>query len=399
MRRLYVCILASVLCLLSLNGCRTVETSAQLGKNTEVLLYDFEDYDRNFQLMKALAYFGAVNVNKDTQYVKSGNVSALIQPLGPQSTAISANGWGLQQNTCLYIPFTAYAYDFDYTDCAKIQNISMHIYNAEETEINMYISLVFNKWADEMSQPVPFTLAPGWNEVNYMPDHTALAINHNLQACYGMGLQFDKVDSRELKDAPKLYLDDISLTITEKAVKPEMVEVLDENGVCDFETISQKYIVKAEVYDKALEPELNIVTAKDYGITAPSGQKVLRAELKPVEFVDTSIYERIVFTEALSEAFDFENAEDGDRFCFDIYNDSDEAMDIAVIFRLPKATITMGSHLYVNPHQWTSYSISFDNLVDDTNDYRNDSGQIELHYGRFEGKEKVLYIDNLRIEK
>ena len=399
MTRLYVLILALALCFTSITGCGTKEASAQLGKKTEVLLYDFEDYDRNFQLMKAMAYFGAVNVNKDTEYVKSGKVSALIQPLGAQSTTQSTNGWGLQQYTCLYIPFMSAHYDFDYTDCAKIQTISMSVYNAEETDINMYISLVFNKWVDELSDPVPFSLAPGWNEVTYMLDHSAVAMNHNLQACHGIGLQFDKVNSRELKDAPKLYMDDIKLNITEKAVEPKKLELLDENGVCDFEAIAQKYVVGYEVHDRIREMDVDIVTAKDYGMTAPSGQKILRAVLKPADYIDGTIYEKIIFKQALMESFDLEHAENTDRICFDFYNGSDVAIDFTVLFKFPKASGMMGDHLYASPHQWTTFSISLDALRNDTIDYRTDVGQMEIHFQEFDGEERVMYIDNLRIEK
>lgn len=399
MKRLYVLILALILCFTSLNGCGTEETSAQMGKKTEVLLYDFEDYDRNFQLMNAMAYFGAVNVNKDEKYVKNGNISALIQPLGPHSTARSKSGWGLQQYTCLYIPFISEHYDFDYTDCAKIQTISMSIYNDEKTDINMYISLVFNKWVDELSEPVLFSLAPGWNEVNYMVDHNALAINHNLKSCHGIGLQFDKVNSRELKDAPKLYMDDIKLTVTEKAVQPAKVTLLDEDGTCSFESISQNYIVDYEVLDRIRETELDIVTAKDYGITATSGQKVLRAVLKPTMLKDGTVYEKIIIKQALMESFDLASAEGSDRICFDLYNGNDVAMDMAIVFEFPKATGLMSEHLYASPHQWTTFSICLDALTNDKLDYRTDVGQMEIHYGEFVGEERVIYIDNIRIEK
>lgn len=399
MKRLYVLILALALVFTSLTGCGTKKTSAQLGKKTEVLLYDFEDYDRNFQLMKAMAYFGAVNVNKDTDYVKSGKVSALLQPLGPQSTTQSTNGWGLQQYTCVYIPFISGHYDFDYTDCAKIQTISMSVYNAEETDINMYISLVFNKWVDELSTPVPFSLAPGWNEVSYVLDHNALAMNHNLQACYGIGVQFDKVNSRELKDAPKLYMDDIKLAITDKAIEPEKVELLDENGVCDFEEISQKYMVDYEVVNRIHKVDVEVVTAKDYDMTAPSGHKILRAVLKPTDHIDGTIYERVIFKQALMEAFDLEHAEDSARICFDFYNASDVAIDFTILFEFPKASTMMGDHLYASPHQWTTFSISLDALKNDTIDYRTDVGQMEIHFAEFEGEERVIYVDNLRLEK
>ena len=400
MKRLIVFLLVLMLCLMPLSGCKkTKQANSELGNKTEILLYDFEDYDSSFQLMKVMAYFGAVNVNKDSKYVKSGKVSALIQPLGPQSTTISTNGWGLQQNTCLYIPFTDNAHDFDYTDCRKIQTIKMSLYNSEEKNINVYFTMVFNKWVSELSEPVPFTLAPGWNEIGYNIDHNALSISHNLKSCYGIGLKFDKVNSRELKDAPKIYMDDIKLVVTEKPVKVEEVKLLNEDGVCNFDLLSQKYIVDCEVHDLINKIDLDVVLAKDVGMIALSGQKLLRAVLKPTDSIDGTIYEKIVFKQKLAEALDIKNADDNDRFCFDIYNDSDEPIDFAVIFRCPQTGATMGDHLYASPHQWTAFSKCFVEMKNDSADYRTDTGQIEIHYAEFEGKERVIYIDNIRIEK
>ena len=403
MKRLCAFALSGVLCFSLLVGCGRAEESASLGEIKEVLLYDFEDYDRNFTLMKTMAYFGAVNINKDTEFVKNGKVSALIQPLGPYSTAQSTNGWGLQQNTCLYIPFVSKKYDFDYADCAKIQTINMSVYNAEKDNIKMYIGLLFDDQAEAMSLPVTFTLEPGWNEVAYALDHDVLAISNNLQTCYGMALRFDKVASRELKDAPKIYMDDIRLITTEKAVKPEKIQLLNEDGVCDFEQIAHKYVFSSSTHDAIHQADMSIVKAADYEITAPSGNNVLRAELKATDSIDGTIYERLIFNQVLAESLDFKNAGEDARFCFDLYNDSDVAIDFTVIFKMPKASSQTGDHLYASPKQWSKFSMPLAYLYrasgDDVVWYQDDTGQIEIHFGEFEGEDRVIYIDNLRIEK
>ena len=67
-------LLAALLAFIALFGCFAGcadNTKQNQATEQEVLLYDFEDYDRNYQLMRVLIYFGALNVNNDTKHVKS----------------------------------------------------------------------------------------------------------------------------------------------------------------------------------------------------------------------------------------------------------------------------------------------------------------------------------------
>lgn len=100
-------------------------------QSQSVLLYDFEDYDRNYSLMRVMSYFGAVNVNRNAQYVKSGEGSALLQPLMWHSTMIGNTYSGIKPESCLYIPFSSNRYEFDYSDAGKIQTVRFAMYNAE----------------------------------------------------------------------------------------------------------------------------------------------------------------------------------------------------------------------------------------------------------------------------
>ena len=48
----------------------------------QIVLADFEKFEPDFQLIRLSKHFGAVNVNTDSTYVKSGTTSAKVQPLG-----------------------------------------------------------------------------------------------------------------------------------------------------------------------------------------------------------------------------------------------------------------------------------------------------------------------------
>lgn len=384
-------------------GCNKQKTDVTVN---EVTLYDFEDYDRNFALMRVMAYFGAVNVNRDEKYVKSGKMSALLQPLGYHSTMIgNVFTPTLKPECCLYIPFSSNKYDFDYTDATHLDAVRFSMYNAEETALPVYVSLIFERNAQTVSEPVAFTLKPGWNEVIYRLDHDVLAINHDLSACYGLALGFDRVGSRDLADAPEVYLDDVRLQLADTVVTPKNLIELDENEICDFEKAYQKHTVTSFSFDKAMRPDLEIVTAADYGLTAPSGRKVLRAALKPVDAVDGTIYDQIYLTQALIDAVGFSSLDDDAYFCFEFYNDTELPMDLSVTFLDTKNSgYKVARHLYANPKQWTPYRIRLadvDALWGNAEErtYRDNPGPIRIEWAEFTDGEHVVYMDNFRIER
>ena len=383
-------------------GCNKQETAVSVNEAT---LYDFEDYDRNFALMRVMAYFGAVNVNRDEKYVKNGKMSALLQPLGYHSTMVgNVFTPTLKPECCLYIPFSSNKYDFDYTDATVLQDVRLAMYNDEETALSVYVSLIFERNAQTVSEPVACTLKPGWNEVIYRLDHDVLAINHDLSACYGLALGFDRVGSRDLADAPNVYLDDVRLRLTDP-VTPKNLVTLEENEICDFEKAYQKYTVTSFSFDKAMRPDLEIVTAADYGLTAPSGRKVLRAVLKPVDAIDGTIYDQIYLTQSLIDAVGFSALGDDAYFCFDFYNDTELTMDLSVTFLDTKNSgYKVARHLYANAKQWTPYRIRLadvDALWGNAEDrtYRDNPGPIRIEWSEFTDGERVVYMDNFRIER
>lgn len=402
MKRILAYIMIGVLCISSLTGCKGTEGS---GKDTvtDVLLYDFEDYDRNFQLMRVMSYFGAVDVNEDAQYVKSGTTSALLQPLGYHSTMRNNTFTGLKAESCLYLPLSSGKFEFDYSNSAKIREISMAMYNANEEDVPVYVSLIYEKNAVTLSDPVEFVLEPGWNDVFYVPDYSLIAMKNDLQSCYGIALSFERAGSRERQDAPKIYLDDVRLKVSETEAVPETEITLAENEVCDFEQLYQEYVMQSSFLDKALRPDMKVVTAADYGIAASSGRRVLRVVLKPTDCIDGTIYDGIYLTQAVMDAVGFQTLEDSDRFCFDLYNDSDVVMDLPITFRTTKDSGYKVCHFYVSPKQWTTFRIRMDDLdalwEEDERTYRDNPGEIHLEWGEFTGDERVFYLDNFRIER
>lgn len=383
-------------------------TSSDAGDDTaqtqtgEILLYDFEDYERNFQLTRVCGFFGAVNVNTDKQYVKSGNISALLQPLGPHSTANSGNVLGVNPKTCYYIPFSSSKYNFDYTDGTKLEEVRFSIYNAENKTINLYVSLIMEKNAQKLSPAETFVLEPGWNEVFYTPDHSVIAINYDLKQCYGLALNSDNVHSRYLKDAPKLYMDDLYITMREESFEVRNLIDLKENEICDFESDWQKYVITSMVNDETNAPDLEIVRAGDYGLVAPSGNRVLRVTMKPADIITTSVYNGFTFTQALIDAIGFSELGDDRYIAFEVYNAESVPLDLPTIFYNTKETTYKGNNLLVNPGEWATFRINLKTLDElfgkGENTYRMYPSHMVVQWPEFTGEERVAYFDNFRIE-
>lgn len=375
----------------------------------ENILYDFEDYDRNFSLMRVMTYFGAVKVNTDTQYVRSGKVSALLQPLGYHSTMIgNVFTPTLAPESCLYIPFQSVKYDFDYTDAAHLNQVRMAVYNAEATDKNMYVGLVFERNVQEVCEPTKFTLRPGWNDVLYVVEHDRLVINYDLGMCYGLALSFDRVGSRYLKDAPKIYLDDIRIDTTEAAVTPNDLVELDAGELCDFEKGYQRYAFTSGVYDKARRPDLEIVTATSAGIAAPSGHRILKTTIKPVDAIDGTIYDYVYLRQGIIDKANIGSYAQSAKVCFDVYNADDDILDLSITFvstRNANSYVVTG-HINAAPKQWMTYSIAieeinrkFDEAFNVANLYSTQPGPIRIAYPEFTGTaNKTVYFDNFRIE-
>ena len=400
-----------LICMLSLAtivlpaGCSKKDESGGTPSLAENMLYDFEDYDRNFQLMKVMSYFGAVNVNRDKTYVRSGEQSALLQPLGYHSTMIgNVFTPTLKPESCLYIPLSSNKYEFDYTDAGKLREIRMAMYNAESTDKNVYVGLIFEYNAQEVCEPTRFTLKPGWNDVMYVVEHDRLAINYDLSTCYGIALSFDRVKTPNLAHAPKIFSAVLRVGTLETAVTPADVVELDENELCDFEKGYQRYAVTSGVYDKAIRPDLEIVTAQN-GVSPTSGHRMLKVTLKPTDAIDGSIFDTIYLREGIVRKANISALPLSAKICIDVYNACDIMLDLPITFvsMRNQNTYAVAGHLYAAPGVWSTFSIEVgevDRLFEGEKVYTAYPGPIRIEWGEFTGDEnRILYVDNFRIER
>ena len=384
-----------------LTGCSNQETEEE---SSEILLYDFEDYDRNFALMHALSFFGRVDVNEDSGYAKSGTGSALLRPLGHQSTTAIYATIRNYADDCLFIPFSSVKYDFDYTDLTKTESVRFSMYNAEEKNLNVYVGFAFSQLGDAASLPVRYTLKPGWNDVICMVDHATISLMYNLKQCFGFTIGFDNVGSRYVKDAPTVYLDDISIKRTATEIKYDNLISLDGDVVLGFEQLWELYTVTSIVEGERFP--LDIVRALDYGLVAPEGEKVLKFSQAADAYNDGSTRKYFVITESILQAANLTSYDENDMLCFDIYNDTDEFLPIAVCFQVESQ---QNGYKYVplsvKPKEWSTFKMSLggiDHLFGKENGFRSEPFRILLSFEQYIGEigtARDMFFDNFRVER
>ena len=113
-----------VLLLVVMIGCVALSSCGKIKKESEksesndnknVILADFEEWAPDFQLLKLREEFGAIDVNKDTQYVKSGKQSAKLYVMG----------WEAGTDPYFFIPTYSELFQFDYTNFNSVDSV-MH---------------------------------------------------------------------------------------------------------------------------------------------------------------------------------------------------------------------------------------------------------------------------------
>ena len=126
-----------MLSMVSFAGCKDNKTEGNEVEDNNpakiVTLANFEQFDPDFQLLRLRKGFGAVNVNQDKDYVKSGESSAKLQPLGRYKD---------KAKPFLYFELESELYDYSYADLDYLYSISMWLYNDSEEQKEAEIGIV-----------------------------------------------------------------------------------------------------------------------------------------------------------------------------------------------------------------------------------------------------------------
>ena len=206
---------------LTVSGCEKKnkqEQNEQQEKQTPknvVDFIDFEEFEPDFQLLRLEHHFGKVSVNEDKNYVKSGEKSAKLQPLGTYANQ--------NEKPFLYFELESEKFNYSYGDLDYLYSMTLWIYNvANETkEMDVGVVTAF-KGIGSVNQDggETYYLKNGWNKVTYFIDAEELYMPGGGNKAPGLYLEFANIHSKDLNDAPVFYIDDVSLKL-----KPEKKEI------------------------------------------------------------------------------------------------------------------------------------------------------------------------------
>ena len=360
----------------------------------KVCLNDFETYKPDFQLIRVLNGFGAIEVNKDATYVKSGKASAKVRPLG---------AYGSTSSPTAYVPLYSKTFGFDHRDLTRIRQVSAEVYNAEDREIPMTFGIVMEAVNTDMinkTNPQKYSLKPGWNTVSYDVDVSIINILYDVTKAEGVYFGFESVGSRYIEDAPTLYIDNVCLNYSATSAKIEDLLSFSENEICSFDKIYQRYVAYVEAENPAAEPEFSVVKTADYEIEATSGEYALCLKTKPGDGQGT--WQKLVFPAGYMMASALTSVQpteyDTTYFCFDLY-----ALDSSMVF-YPEFFDSGYASCYnywacdAGVGKWSTYRIKLSDLKESM---IKKPGFFRLAWCEYDTSlgELEFLIDSIRIEK
>ena len=382
------------LCTCMFTACNNEEDSSS-GANSNVTakeevkdLYTFEEGVFNVRMP---IQFGVMDLNKDKQYVYSGEQSLKISPGNYMS------------NPYMYLPLESNLLGFSYTsNILKIKNYKFAVYAEENVTIG--VGLYFDRAANYRGPEQNFTLSKGWNELTYTPQYSIMGMQYTVTDCKGMYLMFYNQE-----EMPTVYLDDVKIVLSDTTLSPEKLTTLKRTDtyfeICDFENAYQHLMTNVQV-GRAKAPNLSIVKAADYNITAPSGNKVLRVELFDKEEATGSFsWVKWGFVPALIKEVNFAQFKghlDEYALRFETYRDFEltgatyeNLIEINAYYN-GYGAMDWGGATIVEKGVWQTDSIplsTFANFID--SQYNFQFSFIE----RGGTGSRVYYFDNFRIEK
>ena len=359
----------------------------------DVMVNGFEDWTPDLQTALIFNDFGKVSLNTDKTYVTQGERSARLDPLGGAYVSSSA--------PIVMFSLKSDTYGFDYADLSYADYLSFDIYNAQSEDKTIYAGFAGEVTSVTSISRVgekEFVLKPGWNTCQLEVEAALLSIMGDLTEVPGIYFRFESAGSANVVDegenkTPRYYLDNMWLIKKPDKSESDFTMELRENEIADFERIWQEYMFTND------NPGLvEVVDADEFGLTAPSGDKVLH-----VQFDGTSSQNWLqmeISSELLNRTALFGMSSDvaeNAYICFETYNNTDSMVNLVMVYRTPTSSL-ISTQNNCAPHTWTSYEYCVADLLALDNGFLTAMGNFQISYKDDYTGTKEYFFDNFRIE-
>lgn len=388
------CLLSLVCCAAGFAGCGgepAPDPDAALKE--DVMVNGFEDWTPDLQTALIFNDFGKVSLNTDKTYVTQGERSARLDPLGGAYVSSSA--------PIVMFSLKSDTYGFDYADLSYADYLSFDIYNAQSEDKTIYAGFAGEVTSVTSISRVgekEFVLKPGWNTCQLEVEASLISIMGDLTEVPGIYFRFESAGSANVVDegenkTPRYYLDNMWLIKKPDKSESNFTMELRENEIADFERIWQEYMFTND------NPGLvEVVDADEFGLTAPSGDKVLH-----VQFDGTSSQNWLqmeISSELLNRTALFGMSSDVAKnayICFETYNNTDSTVNLVMVYRTPTSSL-ISTQNNCAPHTWTSYEYCVADLLALDNGFLTAMGNFQISYKDDYTGTKEYFFDNFRIE-
>ncbi len=368
-------------CCMGLIACGSDEETDTSGATTQTqgenVMLSFDNYDELLSVLMLGAPFGGTEFCTDKAYVVEGASSLRVTPEGEYGTV----------NT--YPTMTIYTdgESFNKGDFSALDNISMYVYNANEVELHIQMTLNANdNQNNAVYAPVKtYTLAPNsWNRIVY--DFTSGSLKKSMN---GLKLVNDiKISFMEYKqtkeDTPYVYYFDCLQGQKSGGETVEYKSNLGEGQIYNFEKLEDKYLVleKSSNKEAAFLPITSICNDK---VFVTEGTQSLKVEYPCVRNDRVrshgTIYSYLYFdmnTVAIPET--------AQTVSLDVINANEFTVTLSLTGTNKQGASKTTAEYVVQPNTAQTFSIPVDDLA-----------YVSLNYlNRIEPIYTVLYVDNVK---
>lgn len=207
---------------------------------TEVAFASYESWQDGFYNINMMDGFG--RITRSDEQAHGGSYSAKLQPLGSVTDPSAPY---------FYYPMQMEGEEgYHYADFSKLEKVSFFMYNAEAEEREVQLAIVASisdVYSTDYKVVGTYSLAPGtWTEIEYQPDYEALQDLCDITNVAGLGFVFENQNSSSVTDAPVLYLDDLTLSVSEEPLAEIRTSEPGRGEVQSFDLASSLVYVRLE---------------------------------------------------------------------------------------------------------------------------------------------------------
>ena len=406
--------LATVLALSSFASCQGLDflnkTEQPVNEYTLIntTINDFSDVNDLYQLI-TVNDFGIINLNKDEEFVKTGNTSAKLT-VGYEGRTLATKP-GIKQR------LSSKTQGYNFHDFTKVKKLKAQMYNPSETVRTVKMYVAFGNGVT--TTPLTCNLQKGWNDLIYEIDRALLSFQVDLEQAAYLQFSFDVLPN----ESYDLYLDNISITQTNSEIQ-EVEMTLEQDEICYFEQNYQKSVFYfwtwssdrlADIIDFGLTADPDVAkTGTSFYVTTKKGEKrwnywyYLRFSEAYLNLIDwesltpEDTIEVSVWVPYSNDGFNMDvNTSLGAITSYEaeIPDPNDPTQKIKETRRIVQGKVV--------PKEWSTLSVNVGDmlLAAETNGWTNEKTTLwdiftgfSLHWGEFvDVEQKTYYFDDFRI--